>query len=104
MRSIGVLQSLSMCHCAHENTHAGWGCVVCIILENVCVRACLCVCMGACMCVQSEVSLLRGEVAQLKTLLLAHQDCPITLQQKSQGQLALHTSQSPLPVVVTIEV
>lgn len=41
---------------------------------------------------QSEVSLLRGEVAQLKTLLLAHQDCPITLQQKSQGQLALHTS------------
>jgi Ca2+/Na+ antiporter len=42
---------------------------------------------------QSEVGLLRGEVAQLKTLLLAHQDCPITLQQKSQGQLALHTSQ-----------
>ncbi|KAK7092523.1 cyclic AMP-dependent transcription factor ATF-7-like isoform X2 [Littorina saxatilis] len=39
---------------------------------------------------QTEVSLLRGEVAQLKTLLLAHQDCPITLQQKSQGQIALH--------------
>ena len=46
------------------------------------------------LCLQSEVSVLRGEVAQLKTLLLAHQDCPITLQQKSQGQLALHTSES----------
>ncbi len=43
---------------------------------------------------QGEVSLLRGEVAQLKTLLLAHKDCPITLQQKSQGHLALTTSRS----------
>ncbi|XP_055957228.1 cyclic AMP-dependent transcription factor ATF-2 isoform X1 [Patella vulgata] len=42
---------------------------------------------------QGEVSLLRGEVAQLKTLLLAHKECPVTLQQKSQGQipLTLHT-------------
>ncbi|KAK6971184.1 cyclic AMP-dependent transcription factor ATF-2 [Biomphalaria glabrata] len=36
---------------------------------------------------QCEVKLLRGEVAQLKTLLLAHKDCPVTQQQKSQGQL-----------------
>ncbi|GFR70239.1 cyclic AMP-dependent transcription factor ATF-2 [Elysia marginata] len=36
---------------------------------------------------QSEVKLLRGEVAQLKTLLIAHKDCPVTQQQKSQGQL-----------------
>ncbi|XP_005101282.1 cyclic AMP-dependent transcription factor ATF-7 [Aplysia californica] len=36
---------------------------------------------------QNEVKLLRGEVAQLKTLLLAHKDCPVTQQQKSQGQL-----------------
>ncbi|PVD35939.1 hypothetical protein C0Q70_02908 [Pomacea canaliculata] len=55
---------------------------------------------------QSEVSLLKAEVAELKTLLLAHQDCPITLQQKSQGQLALHTismveSASTLPFDVT---
>ncbi|CAL1528371.1 unnamed protein product [Lymnaea stagnalis] len=36
---------------------------------------------------QNEVKLLRGEVAQLKTLLLAHKDCPVTQQLKSQGQL-----------------
>ncbi|XP_059177497.1 cyclic AMP-dependent transcription factor ATF-2-like isoform X2 [Physella acuta] len=36
---------------------------------------------------QTEVKLLRGEVAQLKTLLLAHKDCPVTQQQRSQGQL-----------------
>ncbi|RUS86248.1 hypothetical protein EGW08_005990 [Elysia chlorotica] len=36
---------------------------------------------------QNEVKLLRGEVAQLKTLLIAHKDCPVTQQQKSQGQL-----------------
>ncbi|GAB1610194.1 cyclic AMP-dependent transcription factor ATF-2-like [Argonauta hians] len=38
---------------------------------------------------QSEVNLLRTEVAQLKSLLLAHKDCPITLQQKSMGQLSI---------------
>jgi len=36
-----------------------------------------------------EVRLLRGEVAQLKTLLLAHKECPVTQQQKSQGQLPI---------------
>ncbi|XP_078662263.1 cyclic AMP-dependent transcription factor ATF-7-like isoform X1 [Branchiostoma floridae x Branchiostoma belcheri] len=37
---------------------------------------------------QSEVSLLRNEVAQLKQLLLAHKDCPImALQQKSHATL-----------------
>lgn len=30
---------------------------------------------------QNEVSLLRSEVAQLKTMLLAHRDCPVTLEQ-----------------------
>ncbi|XP_076437400.1 cyclic AMP-dependent transcription factor ATF-7-like [Babylonia areolata] len=40
---------------------------------------------------QGEVGLLKGEVAQLKTLLLAHQNCPITMHQQSQGQLALQT-------------
>ncbi|XP_060070984.1 cyclic AMP-dependent transcription factor ATF-2-like [Ylistrum balloti] len=34
----------------------------------------------------SEVNGLKSEVAQLKTLLLAHKDCSVTLQQKSQGQ------------------
>ncbi|XP_069120137.1 cyclic AMP-dependent transcription factor ATF-2-like isoform X2 [Argopecten irradians] len=34
----------------------------------------------------SEINGLKSEVAQLKTLLLAHKDCSVTLQQKSQGQ------------------
>lgn len=34
---------------------------------------------------QSEVTLLRSEVAQLKHLLLAHKDCPVTLLQKKSG-------------------
>ncbi|KAG9271470.1 cyclic AMP-dependent transcription factor ATF-2 [Astyanax mexicanus] len=34
---------------------------------------------------QSEVTLLRNEVAQLKQLLLAHKDCPVTLMQKKSG-------------------
>ncbi|XP_048728544.2 cyclic AMP-dependent transcription factor ATF-2-like isoform X2 [Ostrea edulis] len=41
---------------------------------------------------QSEVNVLRAEVAQLKTLLLAHKDCPVTLQQRSQGQIPLSLS------------
>ncbi|KAK3700492.1 hypothetical protein QZH41_015722 [Actinostola sp. cb2023] len=39
---------------------------------------------------QGEISLLKAEVAQLKSLLLAHKDCPVTLAQHkmaSQGQL-----------------
>ncbi|NWU32865.1 ATF7 factor, partial [Hylia prasina] len=36
----------------------------------------------------NEVTLLRNEVAQLKQLLLAHKDCPVTaLQKKTQGYL-----------------
>ncbi|XP_062602336.1 cyclic AMP-dependent transcription factor ATF-7-like [Saccostrea cucullata] len=38
---------------------------------------------------QTEVNSLRAEVAQLKTLLLAHKDCPVTVQQRSQGQIPL---------------
>ncbi|XP_032844977.1 cyclic AMP-dependent transcription factor ATF-7 isoform X1 [Tyto alba] len=39
----------------------------------------------------NEVTLLRNEVAQLKQLLLAHKDCPVTaLQKKTQGYLAKH--------------
>ncbi|XP_054471362.1 cyclic AMP-dependent transcription factor ATF-2 isoform X2 [Anoplopoma fimbria] len=34
---------------------------------------------------QSEVTLLRTEVAQLKQLLLAHKDCPVTAMQKKSG-------------------
>ncbi|KAJ8403346.1 hypothetical protein AAFF_G00351180 [Aldrovandia affinis] len=34
---------------------------------------------------QSEVTLLRNEVAQLKQLLLAHKDCPVTALQKKSG-------------------
>lgn len=34
----------------------------------------------------SDVNNLKSEVAQLKTLLLAHKDCSVTQQQKSQGQ------------------
>ncbi|KAA0716110.1 Cyclic AMP-dependent transcription factor ATF-2 [Triplophysa tibetana] len=33
----------------------------------------------------NEVTLLRNEVAQLKQLLLAHKDCPVTLLQKKSG-------------------
>lgn len=36
---------------------------------------------------QSEIKSLRGEVAHLKQLLIAHKDCPITIQQQSQGQM-----------------
>ncbi|XP_051565256.1 cyclic AMP-dependent transcription factor ATF-2-like isoform X2 [Myxocyprinus asiaticus] len=34
---------------------------------------------------QNEVTILRSEVAQLKQLLLAHKDCPVTLLQKKSG-------------------
>ncbi|KPP77645.1 cyclic AMP-dependent transcription factor ATF-2-like [Scleropages formosus] len=34
---------------------------------------------------QNEVTLLRNEVAQLKQLLLAHKDCPVTIMQKKAG-------------------
>lgn len=37
---------------------------------------------------QHEVSMLRDEVAQLKTLLLAHRDCPVT-QALVQGKASL---------------
>ena len=36
---------------------------------------------------QGEIRSLRGEVAHLKKLLIAHKDCPVTLQQQSQGQI-----------------
>lgn len=39
---------------------------------------------------QSEVTLLRNEVARLKQLLLAHKDCPVTAMQKKS---AYHTSE-----------
>lgn len=50
-------------------------------------QVCLCV-PGVSVCPQNEVTLLRNEVAQLKQLLLAHKDCPVTaLQKKTQGYL-----------------
>lgn len=36
---------------------------------------------------QSEITLLRTEVAQLKSLLLAHKDCPVTIAQQRNSQL-----------------
>lgn len=42
---------------------------------------------------QKEITSLRGEVAHLKKLLIAHKDCPVTLQQKSTGQIL---SQQPM--------
>ncbi|KAM6308152.1 cyclic AMP-dependent transcription factor ATF-7 isoform 5-T5 [Podargus strigoides] len=46
----------------------------------------------------NEVTLLRNEVAQLKQLLLAHKDCPVTaLQKKTQGYLAESPKESSEP-------
>lgn len=42
-------------------------------------------CVPLPLCAQNEVTLLRNEVAQLKQLLLAHKDCPVTLMQKKSG-------------------
>ncbi|XP_061173954.1 cyclic AMP-dependent transcription factor ATF-7-like [Saccostrea echinata] len=50
---------------------------------------------------QSEVNSLRAEVAQLKTLLLAHKDCPVTVQQRSQGQLPLSLALTDQVVTAT---
>lgn len=53
----------------------------------------------------NEVTLLRNEVAQLKQLLLAHKDCPVTaLQKKTQGYLespkeSSEPMGSPAPVI-----
>lgn len=41
-------------------------------------------------CRQNEVTLLRNEVAQLKQLLLAHKDCPVTIMQKKAAFLGNH--------------
>ncbi|XP_041372329.1 cyclic AMP-dependent transcription factor ATF-2-like [Gigantopelta aegis] len=55
---------------------------------------------------QTEVNVLRSEVAQLKTLLLAHKDCPITLQQKSQsqGQITVMLDSGVTPSVLTLPI
>ncbi|XP_059503186.1 cyclic AMP-dependent transcription factor ATF-2 isoform X3 [Stegostoma tigrinum] len=50
---------------------------------------------------QNEVTLLRNEVAQLKQLLLAHKDCPVTAMQKKSGYHNVEKDEnsidSPLP-------
>ncbi|XP_052422057.1 cyclic AMP-dependent transcription factor ATF-2 isoform X2 [Carassius gibelio] len=43
---------------------------------------------------QNEVTLLRSEVSQLKQLLLAHRDCPVTLLQKKSGNHQLEKEDS----------
>ncbi|XP_051998301.1 cyclic AMP-dependent transcription factor ATF-2 isoform X2 [Xyrauchen texanus] len=43
---------------------------------------------------QNEVTILRSEVAQLKQLLLAHKDCPVTLLQKKSGYHQLEKEDS----------
>ncbi|XP_071942394.1 cyclic AMP-dependent transcription factor ATF-2-like [Antedon mediterranea] len=51
---------------------------------------------------QNEVTLLRNEIAQLKQLLLAHKDCPITeLQRKTQAHI-LRGMQEPTETQVVI--
>lgn len=39
---------------------------------------------------QGEITLLRTEVAQLKSLLLAHKDCPVTIAQQRNNQMLNH--------------
>ena len=39
------------------------------------------------MVLQGEITLLRTEVAQLKSLLLAHKDCPVTIAQQRNNQM-----------------
>ncbi|XP_065838632.1 cyclic AMP-dependent transcription factor ATF-2-like isoform X2 [Oscarella lobularis] len=49
-----------------------------------------------------EISFLRNEVAQLKSLLLAHKDCPVTLQQQRiRMQMQTNTVAGPAPVTGT---
>ena len=43
---------------------------------------------------QNEVNSLRGEVAKLKSLLLAHKDCDIFIQQRNNGQIKLDDTPS----------
>ncbi|KAM4741269.1 cyclic AMP-dependent transcription factor ATF-7b isoform 2-T2 [Anableps anableps] len=43
----------------------------------------------------NEVTLLRNEVAQLKQLLLAHKDCPVTVMQKKAAFLAAGGEEAP---------
>ncbi|XDV39923.1 hypothetical protein PO909_009096 [Leuciscus waleckii] len=51
---------------------------------------------------QSEVTMLKNEVTQLKQLLLTHKDCPITTMQKeSQGYLSPESSPAGSPTPVT---
>lgn len=47
-------------------------------------------------CRQNEVTLLRNEVAQLKQLLLAHKDCPVTIMQKKAAFLGNHFSSATI--------
>ena len=69
---------------------------VCVVVSRdvcVCVRArlsavsCVSVLLSAVVRLlwQSEVTLLRNEVSQLKQLLLAHKDCPVTAMQKKSA-------------------
>lgn len=50
---------------------------------------------------QSEIALLRTEVAQLKSLLLAHKDCPVTIAQQRNSQLLNHQVSEQTNGVIT---
>lgn len=66
------------------------------------VRACR-KCVYAHCCQQNEVTLLRNEVAQLKQLLLAHKDCPVTIMQKKAAFLGNpHSSTTVLLLIFII--
>lgn len=58
-------------------------------LTSWCMLGMICMLCVLC-CQQTEVTLLRNEVAQLKQLLLAHKDCPVTVMQKKAAFLGDH--------------
>lgn len=53
-------------------------------------------------CHQNEVTLLRNEVAQLKQLLLAHKDCPVTIMQKKAAFLGNPHSSTTVLLLIFI--
>ncbi|XP_054713764.1 cyclic AMP-dependent transcription factor ATF-2-like [Uloborus diversus] len=51
---------------------------------------------------QHEVTTLRNEVAHLKTMLLAHKDCPVTLQQKASGYEADRDNFTTIRIITSV--
>jgi hypothetical protein len=53
---------------------------------------------------KGEIKKLRGEVASLKTMLLAHKECPVTMQQRAQGQLGTDSRMLHFRTVITVSI